>query len=240
MKDNLVDILKSYSLTEEEINEITNIIEYIFKHLEFQKRLTSDYPHHGDTSLGQHILDDTVLTYQLSKKYLNKSNDNNYRLDLALKISMFHDLYTYPWQNNNFAKDNKFFNKHGFRHPVESVINSCTWFKEDFINESDAKILIDGIIHHMIPLPVIIIDNIVVNNRELNNFDSFKKLPENLQNLIIESTNQNKFLNLSWKKSKYKEGRIMAKADKKASLKEFNNLFDVMALITGKNKNLRK
>ena len=36
MKDNLVDILKSYNLTENEINEITSIIEYIFKHSEFQ------------------------------------------------------------------------------------------------------------------------------------------------------------------------------------------------------------
>lgn len=236
----LKEVLIIYKLDDVEINEIEHIVGHIFKHPEFQKRITDKYPHHGKMTLGLHILEDVILTYKFSKIYLSKEKSSNYRLDLALKIAMFHDLYTMPWQNNAFAKFKKFYNRHGFSHPVEAVINSCTWFKEDFIVEEDARIIIDGIIHHMFPLPVVIMDNKIVNNRELNNFDLFKKLPENIQELIFESSSRNKFLGLSWSKSKYLEGRIMAKADKKSSLREFNNINGVIALITGKNKSLKK
>ena len=34
-----------------------------------------------------------------------------------------HDLYTLPWQNNFEAKVDKFYNKHGFRHSIEALIN---------------------------------------------------------------------------------------------------------------------
>lgn len=229
-------ILSNYKLNKDEIDEIIKIVEHIFIHPEFQKRLTNKYLHHGNMTLGQHILEDTILTYKLSKNYLN----NNYRLDLAIKISMFHDLYTMPWQNNELAKFNKFYNKHGFRHPVESVINAYTWFEKDFENREDARIIIDGVIHHMFPLPVIVMDNKIINNRELNNFDLFRKLPEDIQNIIFESTSRCRFLNLSWSKTKYLEGKVVSKADKKTSLKQFNNIYGIIALVTGKNKSLRK
>ena len=234
----LEETLKSYDLNDKEIKEICAIIKHIYEHKEFQKRLTKDFLHHGEKTLGMHILEDTIKTYKLAQKYLKK--DKNFRLDLAIKIAMFHDLYTMPWQNNEFAKYNKFRNKHGFRHPVEAAINAYTWFCDDFKDILDAKIIIDGIIHHMYPLPAIVIDNKIVNSRELNNFKLFKKMPENMQDLIFTSTARCKFLNLSWCKSKYLEGKIMARADKIASLKQFNNIYSVMALVTGKNKSLRK
>lgn len=229
-------ILSNYKLTENEIDDIVKVVNHIYIHPEFQKRLTKEFLHHGNMTLGQHIIEDTITTYKLSKKYLN----NNYRLDLALKISMFHDLYTMPWQNNELAKENRFTNKHGFRHPVEAVINAYAWYKEDFENTIDAKIIVDGIIHHMFPFPVIVMDNRIINNRKLNNFELFKSMPEDIQDLIFESTSRCNFLNLSWSKTKYLEGKIMAKADKKSSLKQFNNLYGIFALVTGKNKSLRK
>ncbi len=234
--NNLKEMLKTYKLTDKEIDDIVRIVEYIFIHPEFQKRLSDKYAHHGNMSLGEHTIEDMVFTYKLSKKI----KKINYNLSLALKIAMFHDLYTYPWQNNDFARLNKFNNKHGFRHPVEAIINACTWFPNDFEDEEDAKIIIDGVVHHMFPLPVLIVDNIVVNNRELSNFDLFQKLPENIQNMIMEATNKNHFLSFSWKKASYLEGRIVSRADKKSSLGEFKNIHDIFALLTGKNKSLKK
>ena len=224
--------LRNNNLNDDEIEEIINIIKDILNHPEFQIRLTDKYLHHGKTTLGIHILEDVILTY----KYAKKTN-KNIRIDLAIKIAMFHDLYCEPWQNNELAKNNSFYNKHGFRHPVEAVINAYTWFKNDFNNIDDASIIIDSIIHHMYPLPVIIMDGI--ENRELNNYLEFKKMPKNVKDIIIKSTNRNRFLKLSWSKSKYLEGRIVSRADKKASLKEFNNINSVLALITGKNNTIK-
>ena len=69
-------------------------------------------------------------------------------------------------------------------------------------------------------------------------YDLFVKLPKRIKEIIYKSTNRNKLFNLSWSKSKYLEGKIVSKADKKASLKEFNNLSGIVALITGKNKTI--
>ena len=236
--NSFVDILNRYDLTTEDIDFIKNRLEKIYNHPEFQRRMTEAFMHHGDTILGNHIIDNVVWTYKLGKKYKEKKDDR-FRLDLAILIAMLHDLYTLPWQNNHLAKMKHFANKHGFRHPIEAVINSVSWFIEEFQIDEDAKVIIDGIIHHMNPFPVAVIDNIIVNNRELNNFDLFQKLPENIKEYIIESSSRNKFLNFSWGGSIYKEGKIMSKADKKASLKEFKNVSGVIALVTGKNKTIK-
>ena len=226
----LKEILKEYDLTKEEINEIVNVIGHIYNSDFFQIRMSNKYLHHGNMTLGRHILEDVVLTYKLSKKVKRK----DYNQNITLKIAMFHDLYTESWQNNPNKK--KFINKHGFRHPIEAVINAYSYFKDDFTDYEE--IIIDGIIHHMYPFPVIILNNDKINNRELNNYDLFVKLPKRIKEIIYKSTNRNKLFNLSWSKSKYLEGKIVSKADKKASLKEFNNLSGIVALITGKNKTI--
>ena len=73
----LIDILKLSNLNNKEIDEITKIIEPIYNHKEFQKRLTKDFLHHGEKTLGMHILEDTIKTYKLAQKYLKK--DKNFR-----------------------------------------------------------------------------------------------------------------------------------------------------------------
>ena len=79
-------------------------------------------------------------------------------LKIAIYIAMFHDLYEEPWQNNIKSKGKKFKNLHGFTHPIEAVVNAITWFPNIFQDEEESLMIIDGIIHHMYPLPVRAID----------------------------------------------------------------------------------
>ena len=235
----LEDFFTKLDLTKEEIAEILQCIKPIFMHQEFQIRLTNKFPHHGKMSLGNHILEDVALTYKLSKKYIIKHPDANYNLKLALKIAMMHDLYTVSYQNNPCANVSKFFNKHGFRHPIEAVINSYTWFPNEFKNIEEAKILIDGILHHMYPLPVGVFNDDSNNELELINYKLVENISKEIKDIITVSTHKNKIGCISLSRSLYKEGRIMAKADKKASFKQIDNIYSATALLTGKNKSLK-
>ncbi len=235
-KVNLLKILNKYSLSSKEKDELLEIILPIYLHLEFQKRMTERYLHHGKITLGEHILEDTVLTYILSKKYMRKKP--KYRLDLAIKIAMLHDLYTIPWQNNELAKVKYFFSKHGFRHPIEAVINAISWYPWIFENTRDAQIIIDGILHHMFPLPVRSLNNFNIDKVELKNNDLYNSLPIVYQQIIINSLNRKRIGVISLSRSLYKEGRIMSHADKKVSLGQFDSFESVKALITGHNKKL--
>lgn len=225
------NLCNKYNLTNAQKKEIYRIIKRILFHKEFQRRFEDDFMHHGNTSLSEHILEDTIVTYKLSKK---KSNIN---LDLALKISMMHDLYTLPWQNT-MIKKNKFIHKHGFTHPIEAAINSLNWFKKEFDDEEKAKILIDGIVHHMYPLPVTSLNNLETNDLELNNYELLKNISDKNKELLIKSTNRNRIKGVSISKSKYSEGKIMSKADKKVSINQFSNIDDYLALVTGKNNSI--
>ena len=157
LNNNLYELLENYNLNDNEIKEFSNIIEPIFNHKEFQKRLDPKiFSHHGNLSLGNHLLNDTVLTYIICKKKIKKGININ--IKNALISAMCHDLYELPWQNTNIKK-NKFVNKHGFVHPIEAVINANIWFPEYFKNLDDAKMIIDGILHHMYPFPIKSIDD---------------------------------------------------------------------------------
>ena len=239
-KEKLNLVLDKYKLNDIEKEELTSMINEIFIHEEFQKRMTDEYKHHGDITLGEHILEDTVVTYILSKKYINKNKNknNNFNILLAVRISMLHDLYTLPWQNNNDNNSNYFLNKHGFRHPIEAAINSITWFPNLFKKEKEAEILIDGIIHHMFPLPVGSFTNNKENILELNNFDLTKNLSKKNKEILIRCSNRHKIKNISISKSIYKEGKIMSKADKKVSTKQIKNIASAKALITGNNSKI--
>ena len=238
-KDSIVDnLLNKYSLELNDKKYLKRIIIPIINHDEFRKRLTKKFLHHGNITLGEHIIEDAILTYKLSQK--KKITYKEYRIDLAVKIAMFHDLYTIPYQNNKEAHVNHFFHKHGFRHPVEAVINAINWYPNYFSNLDDAKIIIDGILHHMYPLPVMRIDYNNIEYYELRNLNSYQKLKKHEQNLILESLNRRIIGPVSISKSRFIEGKIMAKADKKVSRKQIKNFQSMKALLTGKNKNIYK
>ena len=219
-----------YNLTKQDETTIYRSIKPILFHKEFIKRLDKEFYHHGTTTLGEHILEDTIITYKLAK-------NKDINLDLALKISMMHDLYTTPWQNNPINKQNTF-HRHGFSHPIDAAINSMVWFKKEFKNPRKAEILIDGIVHHMYPLPVTAFYTSNTNELELDNFDLIKKIDKRNIKILIDSSNRNKIGKVSLSRSKYKEGRIMSKADKKVTLKQLTNVNDYASLVTGYNKSI--
>ncbi len=214
-------------------NDLEYIIKPIYSHKEFQRRLTKEFMHHSDITLGEHILEDTIMTYKKCKK----RKDVN--IELAIKISMLHDLYTVHWQNNKENNKDKFFNKHGFTHPLEAVINSITWYPELFKDKHDSEIIIDGIIHHMYPLPVRVFDP-TSNSMELNNYELVKDIDKELIDMIVKSTNRGRVGNISIARSKYKEGRIMSSCDKKVSIKQIKNVSSAKSLITGNNNSIKK
>jgi len=235
----LLSLLDKYKLTMKEKEELLNIINYIYIHDEFQRRMTTEFLHHDTITLGQHIIEVTIMTYILSKKYNQKKEFN---LETALKISMFHDLYTLPWQNNPNAKVDNFINKHGFRHPIESIINANIWYRENFNNKTESKKIIDGIVHHMYPLPVRAFSEDCDNTLELKNYEYVKELSEENKSILVTSSNRFKIGELSICPSIYLEGRVVSNADKLVSLTNFqgSDIESIKALVTGKNKKLER
>lgn len=232
----LFKLLDKYGLNSNEKEELLSIINPIFEHDEFQRRLTKEFYHHDQITLGQHILEVTILTYLLAKK------DKKINLEYSLDIAMLHDLYCQPWQNNPSSKPRKFYNGHGFRHPIESVINSSIWFPNIFSEESKTKTIIDGIVHHMYPLPVMRFTEDEINIHELKNFSYIKEMDSQVKDALTESSNRSITRNLSITSSKYVEGIIVSNADKIVSVGNYkgSNINGITALITKKNKNLEK
>ena len=226
-------LFNKYHISVEDANKILEVINPFFKHPEFERRMKEPFLHHADITLGEHILEDVIVTYLLGRKYQRKGKKIN--LSLALKIAIMHDLYTEPWQNSKI-KHNYFFNKHGFTHPLEAVINAYCWYPESFEDCKERKILIDGILHHMYPLPV---RRFILSKLELNNIYLITKLPNEIQEDIQKSLNRGKIFSISLSKSKYFEGRIISKADKKVSLRQIKNFYSFWALFTGKNKSIK-
>lgn len=226
-----------YNLSDNEKEELLNIIKCIFIHDEFQRRCTQEFAHHDRITLGQHIIEVTIMTYILSKKYSKKKRID---LNIALKIAMLHDLYAQPWQNNPQADVNSFFNKHGFRHPIEAVINGSVWFPDIFNKEKEAKIIIDGIVHHMFPLPVVRFRESKHNVAELKNFEYVNLMAPMVKEHLINSSNRIVMGNISISPSIYNEGKIVSFADKIVSLSNLKgcNFHSMISLVTGQNKNL--
>ena len=234
-EDKLLNIVNKYIGNDESKKEFLDIAIPIVEHTEFQKRMSNSFLHHSDITLGEHIIEDAVVTYCLCKKKKKKVN-----LTLAVKIALFHDLYTIPWQNNKKnTKVKKFSNKHGFRHPIEAVINAYTWYPNEFENIKNAEIIIDGIIHHMYPLPVTRLKSKPYNYYELKNYNQFENLPANIKLLIYKSCNRGKLFKVSFCKSKFYEGKMMSKADKKVSFHQIKNVSSASALVTGHNNSLK-
>ena len=239
-KNKVDKILDIYGLNNRDRMNFLEIITHIYNHKEFQKKMTQEFLHHGDVTLGEHIIEDAVVTYLMSRDYLKKHQDLTFDINIAVTIAMLHDLYTVPWQNNNEAKTYKFFNKHGFRHPIEAVINAAYWYPILFEDLHAAEKIIDGIAHHMFPFPVAVLKNSEKNLLELKNFELLDKIPVHVKRILIKTTNRRKIGKISFSHSLYKEGRIMAKADKYVSTRQIKDISSAMALLTGHNKKILK
>ena len=88
----------------------------------------------------------------------------------------------------------------------------------------------------MFPFPVRVLDG---SDLELNNKEKFDRLNSNIKSIIINSSNRFKLGAVSICPSKFKEGRIMSKADKIVSLgKDLKTFNGLIACLTGHNSNL--
>ncbi len=214
------------------------MIHNIFIHDEFQRRISPEFLHHDKITLGEHILADTIVTYLLSQKVKKPGYDYK----TALKVYMVHDLYVYPWQNNPNPIDTHFCNKHGFRHPLKAILNAISWFPEEFSDEKTKKKLIDGVIHHMFPLPVRKFTLSENNDMELANFEIIEQLDDDTKNQLETLKSRKSIGPYSIYPSLYKEGQIMSNADKIVSFSNFknSNIFAISALLTGKNNNIKQ
>ena len=218
-----------YKLDKDEVKELWDIIEPIASSKEFTTRCSDPFFHHDKVTLGEHLLCGTIVTYKLAKR--KKKN-----IKLACLIAIFHDMYEIPWQNQHDHK--RLMNKHGFVHSLEGAINAITWYPEYFTHMKEAEIIVDGIIHHMFPLPVRAINGSEMN---LNNDSTYKKLPDKYRDMIIKSSKRWSIGKVSICRSKYKEGRIMSKADKKVALGlEIKKPSSFLRLIHGNNKEIAK
>lgn len=240
MKKEVYKIFKmycqQYKLNNYKSKKLWSIIRPICYHKEFLKRLQTPFWHHDIKTLGEHIICDAIVTYKIIDK-VNKKNKKAINIYLAVIIAMFHDLYEKPWQNNLELPRRKFKNNHGFTHPIEAITNAITWFPNYFIEDKDTLIIIDGVIHHMFPFPVRIIDN----DLELNNQEKYEKLDDKYKKIIKLSTNIGKVGIFSIRKSFYIEGRIMSKADKIVAIrKDLKSIDGYISFLTGKNKKLLK
>lgn len=216
-------------LTQTEQKEFYKIAKPIINHKEFIKRCSNNFPHHGSTSLGEHIIKDALKTFILAKEYNKKNLYKKANIKTAVIIALFHDLYTNPWQNKE-TKSNIFnSNTHGMTHPVEAVLNSYKWFPKYFKNKKDAEIIIDGIIHHMYPYPV----------KKVTAKDNIKLLKKfKYYEYLVATTSNITNFKIDIKPPKSIEGKLLVKADKLISIKELNNLNSIKSLINGKNKSL--
>ena len=231
-KDIYLFYCDKYGLSTKERKDLFKMIKSIYFHKEFQRRFGEEFKHHGKTTLSEHIIEDTIVTYMLCKKSKKKVNT-----ELAVKISMMHDLYTIPWQNNDIKKS-RLVLRHGFAHPLEAAINSMVWFKKEFNNSIKSEILLDGILHHMYPLPVLSYKDSKNNELELFNYDMIKKLTPRNKALLEKLSNKYKIGSISLCRSDYLEGRIMSRADKLVSRKQLLCKDDVLALVTGVNNSI--
>lgn len=219
-----------YGFTLPEQENFTKIVRPIISHPEFEKRCTDNFPHHGNTTLGEHILKDAMITYRLANIYKSKHPNVDISTETAVVIALFHDLYTNPWQNVD--NENPLYEKHGFMHPIEAVINAYEWYPEYFKDKEVSKKIIDGVLHHMYPFPVRKInDEIEINEKKITNFKFY--------DVLVHST-KSKRENLCFKKATFIEGKLVSKADKLVTVKEIKNISSLVALVTAKNKSIIK
>ena len=164
-KETLNSLMLKYGLSKDERKEFFKIIYKIFRHKEFQRRMTSEFNHHNDITLGYHVLEVALCTYKTCKKKIKKGIKVD--TDVAVKIAMLHDFYELPWQNNKESSSKNLIHKHGFRHPIEAAINAIYYYPFLFKDRKESMMIIDGIVHHMYPLAVPVLTGFDTNEIEL-------------------------------------------------------------------------
>lgn len=204
-------IFKKYKLENKDMRYIWKVIQPIFCHTEFQKRMKPPFYHHSDITVGEHIISDTILVYKLCKK----RKEPKEVIRRALLIAMFHDLYDKPWMND--TPKEHFINYHAFTHPIEAIVNAITWFPEYFANYNDSKIIIDGVLHHMYPCPVRAASSLAW---ELHDISKYEALEDKYKRLITCSLKPCIFKNLSLRNTFYIEGRLLVKIDKIVTMRK--------------------
>lgn len=130
------------NITEEVLSddEFMDIVTPILENPEFYKR--KKWQHHEHSSLYEHSLAVSYLTYKICKK-----RGWNYK-DGAI-AGLLHDFYNKPWQENLDEKK-PFFKQHGFVHAGEALANSRKYFPQ-YMN----KRIENSIVRHMFPLNII-------------------------------------------------------------------------------------
>ena len=204
-----------YRFTLAEQEEFTKIAYPIISHPEFEKRCTEEFFHHDNVTLGEHIIKDALVTYRYVKIYNYKHPKRKVNLEIAVIIALFHDLYSNPWPNTPVKKD--FLDKSGFIHPIEAVVNAYKWFPEYFSDVDVGKIIINGILFHMYPLPVRSITDEVI----FKGIDDIRKY-KFYEFIKLATYTKNKCL--CFKKPSSKEGRIVSRIDKLVALKEIKGI----------------
>jgi uncharacterized protein len=117
--------------------EYNEIIEDITNNEVFLE--LKNYTHHKE-SIYDHSLEVAYLSYRISKKF-------NLDYKSATRGALLHDFFLYDWRKEGKIKKKKFFKKHGFTHPKESLNNAKANFK---INKKEEDI----IVKHMFPLTI--------------------------------------------------------------------------------------
>lgn len=116
--------------------EYYEIVNPILNSNEFQRR--KFYKHHGDITVYEHCLAVSKVAYILAKKF-----KKDYRS--AAIAGLLHDFYCEDWQKK--IKKEKFFQKHGFTHAKDALLNSKIYYPE-FLND----VIENSILRHMFPL----------------------------------------------------------------------------------------
>lgn len=228
------EVCNRYRLKEKDMRFLWKNVKTIFCHEEFQKRMQDPFWHHQDVTIGEHILGDTILAYKVCK---SKNKDDNF-IRRTLYISMFHDLYVQSWMI--YHKKEYFINSHAFSHPIEAIINAITWFPQCFADLEDAKIIIDGVLHHMYPCPVRAFTSL---KWEIFNAALYEKLDDKYKTIITCSLAPCLFKNMALRKSFYLEGRILSHVDKVITMKKdlrgkkvFGACKTLLFAVAGRNK----
>ena len=118
------------------LDEWYDIVNPILTSKEYQRR--KSYRHHGDTTVFEHCVNVSIISYSLAKKL-----ELDYRS--AAIAGLLHDFYETPWQD--VIIKNSFFKKHGFTHAKNALDNSRRHYKK-YLN----PIIENSIERHMFPL----------------------------------------------------------------------------------------
>ena len=112
------------------------IAKPILEHPEYQKR--KKFMHHGDTSVYTHCVRVSIRAFQMGKKL-------NLDLNTLVIAGLLHDFYETPWQE--IEERLPLFQRHGFTHAKNALLNSRVYFSE-YLNPN----IENSILRHMFPL----------------------------------------------------------------------------------------